>query len=87
MAEVILPRHLADLFPGTSRRLETDAATVREVVAALDRRAPGMGDRLLMAGPALREHLRVFVDGTAADLDTPVAARSVVQVIMAVSGG
>lgn len=87
MAEVTLPRHLADLFPGTPRRLDIDAATVGEVVTALDARAPGMADRLLAAGPVLREHLRVFVDGELADLGTPLQAASLVQVIMAVSGG
>ena len=62
MADVTLPRHLVALFPGTPRRLDVDAATVRDVVAALDARAPGIADRLLAAGPVLREHLRVFVD-------------------------
>ena len=87
MAEVWLPRALADLFPGTPRRQAIDATTVREVVAALDARAPGMADRLLAAGPVLREHLRVFVDAEMADLGTPLRPGSVVQVILAVSGG
>ena len=87
MAEVTLPRHLVLLFPVTPRRLDIDAATVRDVVAALDDRAPGMADRLLAAGPVLREHLRVFVDGEMADLSTPLRPASLVQVVMAVSGG
>ena len=87
MADVTLPRHLVALFPGTPRRLDVAAATVRDVVAALDARAPGIADRLLAAGPVLREHLRVFVDGEVADLATPVKPASQVQVVMAVSGG
>ena len=87
MAEVLLPRALAGLFPGTPRQLEIDAATVREVVAGLESRTPGMADRLLAAGPVLREYLRVFVDGEMADLGTPVRPGSLVQVILAVSGG
>ena len=87
MAEVRLPRHLADLFPGTPRRLDIEASTVREALDALDVRVPGMGDRLLAAGPVIREHLRVFVDGEQANLGTTLRPGSVVQVIMAVSGG
>ena len=31
-----------------------------------------MRDRLVEAGPRLRPHINVFVDGEPADLDTPV---------------
>ena len=46
-----------------------------------------MADRLLVTGPAIREHLNVFVDGERAGLATPVGAEAVVHVIPAVSGG
>ena len=46
-----------------------------------------MADRLLSAGPAIREHLNVFVDGERAILATPVGREAVVHVIPAVSGG
>jgi molybdopterin converting factor small subunit len=87
VATVILPRSLVALFPGTDRRLTVRGATVAEVVAALDARVPGLGDRLVTAGPALREHLNVFVDGARAGLASPVGPDSVVHVIPAVSGG
>lgn len=87
MAEVVLPRSLVALFPGLPRRLPVEAATVGELVAEVDRRAPGFADRVLTVGPAIREHLNVFVDGELADLPTPVGPRSVVHVIPAVSGG
>ncbi len=87
MAQVVLPGNLVTLFPTASRRMEVDAATVRELIAGLDARLPGIADRLLAAGPALREHIRVFVDGEMASLDTAVAAGSTVVVIPAVSGG
>jgi hypothetical protein len=35
----------------------------------------------------LRQHIHVYVDGERAGLDTPVEARSRVQVIAAISGG
>jgi sulfur-carrier protein len=87
VAEVRLPGNLTALFPGTPRRVDVDGATVRDVLASLDAKVPGMGDRLLAAGPVIRGHIRVFVDGRQADLGTPVTPASVVDVIPAVSGG
>ena len=87
MAQLLLPTILIALFPGTARRQEVDGATVGELLTALDKRAPGMADRLLTPGPVLREHIKVFVDGTEAGLATPVTTASVVHVITAVSGG
>ena len=55
MAQVRLPGNLVALFPGTPRRVEAEGATVREVLASLDARVPGMEDRLLTAGPQIRE--------------------------------
>ena len=86
MAEVRLPGALTTLFPGTPRRLTLAGGTVREVIAALDAQAPGSRDRLV-AGGAIREHIKLFVDGDLATLDTPVGPSSLVQVVLAVSGG
>lgn len=87
MAQVVLPSNLVALFPGAPRRLAVEAGSVREVVSALDALIPGMANRLLDAGPSLRVHINVFVDGDRASLDTPVGPASVVHVIPAVSGG
>ena len=87
MATVVLPRSLVALFPGAQRRCDVPGATVAEVIAGLEVLVPGMADRLLMAGPTIREHLNVFVDGERAGLATPVAGDAVVHVIPAVSGG
>lgn len=87
MATVVLPRSLVALFPGVDRRVAVRGSSVADVVAALDARVPGIADRLLAPGPAIREHLNVFVDGERATLATPVAPDSVVHVIPAVSGG
>jgi molybdopterin synthase sulfur carrier subunit len=87
MAEVLLSRALLALFPGVPRRVTVEAASVREVIAALDRAAPGIADRLTTVGPSIREHINVFVDSDVADLDTPVHPGSTVHVIPAVSGG
>jgi molybdopterin converting factor small subunit len=87
VAIVILPRSLLSLFPGVERRHELAGATVDQVLTALDDAAPGMRDRLVEEGPRLRRHINVFVDGQAADLDTPVGDGATVHVIPAVSGG
>jgi molybdopterin converting factor small subunit len=87
VATVVLPRSLVALFPGAERRCVVPGATIAEVIAALEVRVPGIADRLLAAGPAIREHLNVFVDGERATLAAPVGPDAVVHVIPAVSGG
>lgn len=58
-----------------------------ELIDALERRWPGMRDRLCDPGPRLREHINVFVDGERATLATPLGPGATVHVIPAVSGG
>jgi molybdopterin synthase sulfur carrier subunit len=87
MSLVILPRSLAAILPGLPRRTSVDGATVAEVVAALDASWPGVADRILEPGPAIREHINVFVDGEPADLTTAVPAGATIHVIPAVAGG
>jgi molybdopterin converting factor small subunit len=87
MATVMLPGSLIALFPGTARRQDVPGATVGAVLSELDRSVPGMRDRLVEAGPRLRPHINVFVDGLPADLATAVPAGAVVHVLPAVSGG
>lgn len=87
MAEVVLPRSLVALIPGSERRTEAAGATVVEVLATLDARWPGVLDRVCDPGPTLRRHLNVYVDGERAELSTPVTDRATVHVIPAVSGG
>jgi sulfur-carrier protein len=87
MADVRLPSTLGPLFPGLPRQLDVEATTVADVIAHLEREWPGMRDRLCEPGPALRRHIHVYVDRERAQLDTPVAGRSRVDVIAAISGG
>jgi sulfur-carrier protein len=87
MATVLLPRSLLALFPGAERRNAVDGADVGALIDALDRRVPGLRDRLVEEGPRLRPHINVFVAGQPAGIDTPVAADDIVHVIPAVSGG
>jgi sulfur-carrier protein len=87
VAVLHLPRSLVSMFPEAPRRTEVEAASVAELIARLDERWPGMADRLCRPGPALRDHINVFVDGRRADLDAPLEDRSLVHIIPAVSGG
>ena len=87
MAEVVLPRSLVALVARSERHARVEADSVRAVLEELDRRWPGLLDRVCDPGPVLRTHLNVFVDGERAALDTPVGPDSTVHVIPAVSGG
>ena len=87
MAQVILPRSLAILIPDLPHRASVSGATVADVIAGLDEAWPGVADRLLETGPAIREHINVFVDGEPADLGTIVPSGATIHVIPAVAGG
>jgi sulfur-carrier protein len=87
VADVRLPGTLTPLFPGLPRRVEVDAATVLAAIDSLETQWPGLRDRIVEEGPALRRHLHVYVDGERAGLDTPVEERSRMDVIAAISGG
>jgi molybdopterin synthase sulfur carrier subunit len=87
MADVRLPMTLTPLFPGLPRKLDLEAATVGDALAQLEQRWPGLRDRLCEPGPAIRPHIHVYVDRERAGLETPLDARSRVDVIAAISGG
>ena len=87
MATIILPRSLIALFPAAPRRCDVEATTGAEAIDRLDELAPGMRNRLIDAGPALRQHIKVFVDQAPATLGTPLGPDSTLHVIPAVSGG
>lgn len=89
MATVHLPRSLVTLFADPPpRRVELPSTSLAGLVEDLDRRWPGMRDRLIESGPRIREHINVFVDGERSrDLAAPLSDTSVVHVIPAVAGG
>lgn len=87
MATVHLPGSLVNLFPGAPRCLQLEAGTVGEVLDRLDDRWPGMRMRLVGAGPTIREHINVFVDGEKSPIDYPLRPGAEVYIMTAVSGG
>ena len=86
MADVHLPPTLPPLFPGLPRRLDVDAASVGDAIERLDERWPGLRDRVC-DGAQLRPHIRAFVDGERASLETPLAPSARLDVVAAISGG
>ena len=84
---VVLAPALLRLFPEAERRVEVRASTVDEMMNQLDRRWPGMRDRLCDSRPAVRRHINVFVNGERASLDTRLAPGAEVWVLTAISGG
>jgi molybdopterin converting factor small subunit len=87
VADLRLPGTLTPLFPGLTRHVEVEAPSVLAAIDELEERWPGLRDRLVGEGPALRSHIHVYVDGERAGLETPVAERSRLDVIAAISGG
>jgi molybdopterin converting factor small subunit len=87
MAVVYLPSSLTVLFPGAPRRLCVEAATVHDLIDVLNEQWPGLRSRVCDAGPVIRQHVNIFVDGEKSTLATPVALSSEVHIIPAVSGG
>ena len=87
MAQIQLPPTLTPLFAGLPRRVEVEANTVADALAELERRWPGLQDRLCHPGPELRQHIHVYVDQERAQLDTKLEPRSRVHVVAAISGG
>jgi sulfur-carrier protein len=87
VADLHLPPTLPSLYADLPRRLDVTAATVDEAIDRLDERWPGMRDRLCQPGPALRQHINVYVDREQGGLETALAPGSRVDFIAAISGG
>ncbi len=78
---------MRDLTGGLTQ-VEVPGTTVREVIAGLESRYPGVQDRLVDGG-RLRPNITVIVDGAAAQkrLREPVGERSEIHFLPAISGG
>jgi sulfur-carrier protein len=87
MAAVHLPRSLVAIVPELPRRIDVEAPDVGELIMELDRRWPGVRDRLIEPGPRIRSHINVFVDGERASLSTSLGPTSTVHVIPSIAGG
>ena len=71
-----------------ARQVEADGATLGELIAALDRRYPGLRFRMIDEQDAMRRHVRFFVNGEQTfDLALPLRPTDEVQIVQALSGG
>lgn len=92
MVQVELTRHLYPFFPALEGRpIEVDAASVAEVVRALEALAPGFAFYVCDERGRLRQHVNIFVgDERVRDrvtLSDPVAPDARVLILQALSGG
>jgi hypothetical protein len=63
-------------------------ATLRDALACLDARWPGVAFRLVDEQGALRPHIRIFVDATPVrDLDRSLPPDTEIMIVGALSGG
>ncbi len=85
--KVLLPASLIALFPGAERRPEVEASDVSSALDALHARWPGMRDRLVDGRPAIRQHIKLYVNDAPAELGTVLADGDELLVVPAISGG
>ena len=90
MAQIKFTANLKRFFPDLCE-CSIDAATVAEIVAAVDRRWRGLGDYIIDEQGALRKHVNIFVgDELLRDKQTlsdRVSRDTRVFIVQALSGG
>jgi molybdopterin converting factor small subunit len=87
---IITTRVASPLRSYTDGRSVVDAtgSTVREVLADLDRRYPGMRFRMIDEQDRIRPHIRLYVNTSPVEqLDRPIAHGETLHLICALSGG
>ena len=90
MPTIRVPTALRTLTGGASD-VEVTASTVREALAELDRRHPGISAKVLDDGGGVKPFIRIYVGaddiGALSGLDTSVAERDEIAIIPAIAGG
>jgi len=89
-ATVRIPTTMRPLTGG-EKQIDVDPGSLGDVIAALEAKHPGMGERLLDEDGSLRKFVNVFVDDDDVryldGLDTAVDDNITVSIIPAVAGG
>lgn len=87
---VAIPTQLRVLTGGASE-VQAAGSTVASLIAQLDERYPGIGERLLESPGKLRRFVNVYLDDEDVrfleGLDTPVGEGARVAIIPAIAGG
>ena len=90
MPSIRVPSALRGLTGGNAD-IETAAATVRDAIADLDRRYPGIAARVLDGNGGVKPFIRIFVGsediGGLTGLDTPIGERDEIAIVPAIAGG
>jgi sulfur-carrier protein len=85
--KILLPTPLAE-YTAHRREVEAEGATLREVLADLDRRFPGIRFRIIDEQDAIRPHIKIFVNREQESaLARALQPRDEVLVVAALSGG
>jgi len=70
------------------KTIEVEAATVREAIAVLDQRYPGVGFRVIDEQGQIRPHMNIFVgDQSVRDPEAVVPEGAEIYIVGALSGG
>jgi molybdopterin synthase sulfur carrier subunit len=89
MPSIRLPSALRS-FTGGAADIEVAATTVRDAIAELDRRHPGIAAKLLDNG-SVKPYIKIFVGaddiGGLSGLETAIAERDEIAIIPAIAGG
>jgi len=90
MAQVRIPTPLRK-YTGGAEAVQADGATVAAIVTDLDKRHPGIKERICDEHGAVRRFVNVFVNGEdirfLQNLDTAVTAGDEVSIVPAIAGG
>jgi molybdopterin synthase sulfur carrier subunit len=90
MVQVRIPTPLRK-YTGGAEAVQAEGATVAAIVADLDKRHPGIRDRICDESGAVRRFVNIFVNGEdirfLQNLDTAVKAGDEVSVVPAIAGG
>ena len=90
MAQVRIPTPLRK-YTGGAEAVQADGATVAAIVADLDKKHPGIRERICDDTGAVRRFVNIFVNGEdirfLSNLDTAVKAGDEVSIVPAIAGG
>lgn len=91
MAQIRFTSHLKKFFPDLKNGEHVDGTTVAELIAALDRRHPGLAHYVVDERGTLRKHVNIFIGDSLINdperLLDPVAEGTTVFIMQALSGG
>ncbi|HWO26891.1 MAG TPA: MoaD/ThiS family protein [Kofleriaceae bacterium] len=90
MPNVQIPSSLRRLTGGNAE-IVTTATTIRDAIADLDRRYPGIAARVLDGNGAVKPFMRVFIGSEDMEslkgLDTPIGEHDEISIVPALAGG